>query len=167
VQRTEPFVTVTRTDANKPKSAHGGFTWHSNVGKGAGGAISTAAAAPPAQMRGPTGPVGRRRNFPATAILASTAAPEPDAPPLNYTAVGFCDRLATVVVQQLATRSWAHARQARRATNPRRLTSRDVLDTVRAGGTFDLLHHANVLGSGLADEPAEPAGGEQAQAMQE
>jgi len=68
--------------------------------------------------------------------------------PISLAAVGVCDRLATEVVQQLTQRSWQHARRV----VPGRLTSRDVTDTIRAPGTFDFLHHANVLGRASADD---------------
>jgi len=87
----------------------------------------------------------RRRCFEATSILASTAASTPGALPLSHSAVGVCDRLATVVVQQLTQRSWQRAQGAKIARH--RLTSHDVLEIVREPGTFDFLHEANVVSS--------------------
>jgi hypothetical protein len=85
---------------------------------------------------------GRRRWFPESSIRASTAAPNLAAPPLSHAAVSLCDRLATVVVQQLTTRSFQHSR---RAKTSRRLTSDDVIELVQADGSFDFLQQASVI----------------------
>lgn len=98
---------------------------------------------PPSQGDDPAAATvtGRKRRFPAPSILESTAAAQRGAPSLTHTAVGLCDRLATMVAQQLTH----GAAELARSREHRQLTADDVASFVQRPGAFDFLHHARVI----------------------
>mmetsp|Transcript_40062 Transcript_40062/g.66461 ORF Transcript_40062/g.66461 Transcript_40062/m.66461 type:complete len:308 (-) Transcript_40062:420-1343(-) len=136
---TEPFLMINNTGVRKEREHKdaGSLPVPSTGGPMPAGLQPGAALATNQLLSQP----GRRRNFPAACILA--ASDGGSGPDLSRSAVAICDRLATLVTQQIAKRAWQEARH--RQVQQRRLEAKDVVSAVKKPENFDFLVHAGVL----------------------